>query len=169
MEATAETFAYGPSRPKRRKGYRFAGLVVGWLAVAGIAFAVWSVQSDGSGFARSGQLSAPVLGMIGKPELTGDLLPGGTGALVFKVTNENSVPLRITAYTLQSGVIVDDEGACSGSNFTVAGQSGLSIPVPLGGPTLISVPNAISLSSAAPTGCQDRLVQVPVRATFSTT
>jgi hypothetical protein len=165
----ASSFAYVAPKRARRK-LKFTGLVISWLAIAGIAFAAWTVTSSNfHGYAKAGALVAPTSVNI-SGTVAGDLFPGVAGSLKFQVVNPNQTSLKLTGYTVNT---VDVTGVgCNSADISVPNKSGLTgLTVPANtGPSgaLVEVQNAITLNANAPTECQNAVFDVTTTATFST-
>lgn len=137
----------------RKKKLVAGGVAVAILAVAGVAFALWSSTGSGSGTATATEaVSAAVNPSGGVP----DLYPGFTdGDVYFTVTNDNPYPIEyqsMAAGTVTSG----NEAACPASNVTVADvPSGLALASPAESTsTELSIADVVSMAAAAPDGCQ---------------
>ena len=123
------------------------------LTAGGVGYAAWSASATGSSEARSvTAVEATVTVETG----SADLYPGASGAVHFTVTNPNDYPVLFTGADLDA-VVSDDETACPAANLAVHDKTGLLISV-AGGTTSAPqfLPNAVTLSTSAPNGCQGR-------------
>jgi hypothetical protein len=122
------------------------------LTLGGIAAALWSASGSGTGRARA--VTAQTI-TVNATTGTADLYPGFNGGdLYFTLTNPN--PYNVTFTSMTAGAITSsDPTNCPTSNVTVAGATGLSLPV-TGGATsgTLSIPNVVTMVAAAPNGCQ---------------
>lgn len=136
-------------RTRRRKA---AAVGATALVVVGAAVAAWIVTSTGSGSGKVGTIVAPTFTAGAAPDEP--ILPGGTVALDYSVSNPNATALVLTRQ--MAGAVVNPSGAgpgCSGSSFTVNDVSGLSIPIPPGS-SQVTVPGGLSAASGTSQDCQ---------------
>jgi hypothetical protein len=134
-----------------RKKKVVIGIVTVITLGAGAAAALWSANGSGSGTARS--VNAQTITVTAATGAA-DLYPGFNGGDVhFTLSNPNPYPVTFTSMT--PGAITSSDPACAVTNITVAAPTGLSIPV-LAGATNVaaSIPNVVTMDSAAPDGCQ---------------
>jgi hypothetical protein len=130
-----------------------AGAVIGGAALtAGGAFALWSSTGNGSAEATARTAINITVTAAAGPA---DLYPGFTqGDLSFTMANQNPYPVTYTSMTAGT-VTSGDPTNCPASNVTVANATGLSLLAPAGATAQPgSVPNVVSMASAAPDGCQ---------------
>ena len=153
---------YFPTFLGTRRRLTATGLVLA-LLFAGTAYAAWTFVVRSGATAKTGSLVTPTVAPAATP--AADLLPGQQVQVQVDVTNPNSVALRLTGIGVlnlnPNGIVVDDPVACPPANFTVgySSQTGLSVPVPAGGPTKISLPGqTVGLALDAPLGCMNRTV-----------
>jgi hypothetical protein len=130
----------------------FLGFGVG----GGVAYAYFTTKGAGPGSASAGSpLTVAVTGTTGSP----DLLPGGTGAAYFTLTNNNSFGATFNTVATGATVVSQNTAACPSSNVSIARPLPyvFSPSAAVGGSTtsaVESIPNLVQLASAAPTGCQ---------------
>lgn len=147
------TFPFARTRAARRARRLTLVGVTGTLVVAGGAgYAAWTAQASGTSQASS--LTA-VTASVTVHAGPADLYPGASGAVHFTVTNPNDYPVRFTAADFGT-VASSDETACPNTHVTVNDTTGLVIDVAAGATTTSSVPAGVTLSSAAPDGCQGK-------------
>jgi hypothetical protein len=142
----------------------FALAAVGALVLSGVLVAAWGTSGSGNGYAKAGTASALTISDA-SASTTGDLYPGGTGALKLKVTNPNPFPVRITSVTKQTGgTITSDNGAaCDASTgVTFTDQTGLTLDLAGGATTTFTLPGAVSMSNASDNACQGAIFTIPV-------
>jgi hypothetical protein len=142
----------------RRARILTGGTAVFLIVGLGVAIAAWLVSGSGNGAAKAGELTT-INVAAGTP--TGDLYPGGSGALELSVTNPNTLPLVITSVSA-NGAITSDDGLCAGTNVTFTGVTGLSTALPVGGPTAVSLPGAVTMVVNADNACQGATFTIPV-------
>lgn len=139
---------------------RYAIPVLGLVGIvaAGIAWASWTASGSGSASAKA-DTSAPVT-VVGATS-DGDLYPGGTGNLKMTVTNENDFAVTITGVTADGAVTADDEG-CNAETVAFADQDELDLSVEANGSQVITLPDSVSMASAANDDCQGASFDIPV-------
>ena len=127
-----------------------AGLAA--ITVGGAAYAMWS--ANGSGSANSKALSAQTV-TVNAVTGTADLYPGFTGGdAYFNFTNSNPYPVTFTAMTAGT-VTSSNPSGCPASHLTVANATGLNLTVAANTTSgTQSIPDVVTLASAAPDGCQ---------------
>jgi hypothetical protein len=149
---------------RKRMFWVALGLVV--LAAAGVGVAAWITTVNQP--KTAGHLATlTITAVTPTAPASGTCVPGGTCEGNIALTNDGSADLQITGYTgvttasqwnTPSSSISGATGTCTTadlSNFiTVPARSGLSIPVPKGATTTITLPNLYSIGSGLPTGCQ---------------
>lgn len=135
--------------------------VVATLFVGGVAFAWWSTSGRGSGTASTGTVVA-LTATAATPSTT-LLTPGGTAPLVMTVKNPNAEAVVLTAVQLdgtRTVAVAGAAGSCTAPPISVSATTSISLPG--GGTTTVTVPAAVSLGAAAPTGCQGASFGIPV-------
>ena len=134
------------------------------VALAGsVAFAAWTTNGSGSGYAKA--TSAQALTTVDASASTSaQLYPGGTGDLVLKISNPNGYQVTVTAVNNGSGSITSDQGAaCNASTgVTFTNTSGLSLVVPAGTTQTFTLAGKVAMSNASDTTCQGAVFTVPV-------
>ena len=83
------------------------------------------------------------------------MFPGRTSDLDFSVVNRSVEPIRFTSVTT-GGVVSSDEVACPGANVTMHRHVDVSLLVPAEATVVVSLPEAVTMSEAAPDGCQGK-------------
>ena len=135
------------------------------ILVSGVALAAWTSTGVGPGQAASG---APVQLTVNAASGTADLFPGTTqGDVYFTITNTNPYAVTFTSMTAGPGAITSsDATACSATNVTLTGATGLSLTVAANTTSgTLSIANVVSMSLAAPDGCQNKTFQLPLTLT----
>lgn len=97
-------------------------LLIGILALSGVAVAFWTANGTGSGSATIGADSGVTIDPV---SLAGTLYPGGSVAVSFKVTNDSSsTAIRIGKVVADTGTgtngITGLPTGCSAADFTLA-------------------------------------------------
>jgi predicted extracellular nuclease len=150
-----------------RRTFLVVVAVVAALVATG-AFASWSVSTSGSAYSKAGSATALVLSDA-SASTTGDLYPGGSGALKLKVANPNSFPVRITAVSLTSGgTITSTSASCdsAGNGVSLTNQSGLTLDLAANASaTVFSISGAVQMSGSSPNACQGAVFTIPVDVT----
>ena len=122
----------------------------------GAAYAYFTTRGAGPGSASAGSpLTIAVTATTGSP----DLLPGGTGAAYFTLTNTNSFGATFNTVATGATVVSQNTAACPSSNVSIAQPLPYvySPSVVVGGSAtsaVESIHNLVHLALAAPTGCQ---------------
>jgi hypothetical protein len=153
--------------------HRIVGGVFGFIvAIAGGAMAAWLINDvQGDGYAKGGTLASPTFSAVADGQIApGDvLLPGGTAPLTFRVSNPNTVPLKLVAIDGNGSIAeATADSDCPDGAIEMVAKSGLSITIaPSATNVLVTVPGAVSMPASTPSGCQGTLWKVPVLADFS--
>lgn len=135
------------------------------VLASGTAYAMWSATGSGSAAAKS--RSAVALTAAAVTPATGDLYPGGVGAVSFTVNNTN--PYNVTLSKLTAATVVsDDTTNCPSANIgitpsiaTAIAGSGYTLPssivVSAGGTTATqTLAGLLTMAATAPDGCQGK-------------
>ena len=141
------------------------------LAVTGALLAAWSTSGSGNGYAKAGSASALTIGDASL-STSADLYPGANGAVLLKVTNPNSFPVRITAVAKQAaGSITSDKGAAcnAATGVTFTNQSGLTLDLAAGATSTFTLSGAVAMSNSSDNSCQGAIFTIPVDVTAIST
>jgi hypothetical protein len=129
------------------------------IAVGGgaAAWAMWTSTGTASVSATAG--SAAPLG-VSATSVTGTLVPGSKGNVLFTVTNDNNYPVQVNALSL-GGFAADSLAACdAAATFQQAASATLpsSLSTPIAAHTSIPVTwnDAIELKADPDNDCQDQ-------------
>ncbi len=146
------------------KKLAFTGALVAGSLAAGVAFAAWTADGTGSGYAEAKTAQA-VATVDGTADTAAQLYPGATGDLKVRVTNPNDYPVTVTAITGNGAIkTVSGDATCdaaTGVSFT--NVSGLSQVVPAHSEgTLITLAGKVAMSNASVTACSGEEFNVPV-------
>jgi hypothetical protein len=123
------------------------------LTAAGTAYAIWSANGAGTGQARA--ITAQTITVTAATGAA-DLYPGFTdGDVFFTLTNPNPYPVTFTTMSPVS-VTSSDPTGCPSSNVIVdSNVTGLSLAVGAQQTTgTLSIADVVTMSLAAPDGCQ---------------
>ena len=136
----------------RKRKVGTASIVMLMLTGGGIAAALWSANGNGSGQAKA--LTAQTL-TVTASTATADLSPGFSGGdVTFTITNPNPYPVSFASMT-PGAITSSDATNCPASNISVLSASGLSLAVAANATSPAqSIANVVSMSAAAPDGCQ---------------
>ncbi len=131
------------------------------LISASAAFAAWYITGQGTGRAKIGTLTAPLVTDPGSVAIA-NCYPGGDCDLYVNVNPGTATGIKASAWKIGTGYAIDSLsfGSCPSSNLT-ANPASLNntafTPMPTLAPnvdTLVTLPNALHLSSSAPSTCQ---------------
>lgn len=146
-------------------------VAVGTVAAAvpaGGAIAAWSTSGARNAAAKATTASALTLADA-SASTTGDLYPGGSGALKLKLSNPNNFPVRITAVTLTSGgSITSSSPACNtaGHGVTFTNQSGLTVDLAANASNeVVTLAGSVQMSTLSANACQGVTFTIPVDVT----
>jgi hypothetical protein len=155
---------------KRKFGKRVAGLSVA-IAIslaAGIAYAAWTTNGSGSGYAKAGTANS-LTTVDASGSVTTTLVPGGSGDFAVTVSNPNAYPVAVSAVTLNGSVSGSGGiGTCSTTGVTIsqsAINATLPFTVPAGGTHTDVVSAGASMNNTSDNGCQGATFTVPVTLT----
>lgn len=117
----------------------------------GVAWALWS--ASGSGSATATALTAQTI-TVNAVTGSASLYPGASdGDLSFTLTNPNPYPVQFTSMT--AGTVTSGNPSCAASNVTVLPATGLTLNVGANSTSsTLTIPNVVSMASAAPDACQ---------------
>jgi hypothetical protein len=151
---------------RRLRKITVLSLVLGLLAAGSIAYAVWTTNGSGSGYAQA--TTAQLLTTVDASASTSaQLYPGGTGDVELEIHNPNPYDVLVTAVA-GNGVISSNAGAqCQGATTGVvfSDQSGLSISVPAGQTVPATLSGAVAMTNASDNSCQGAIFTIPVSLT----
>ena len=146
-----------PAAPADGRRRRRVALLAWLLALAlpgGAALALWSVGGAGPGQARA---TTPQPLTVAAGTASAQLYPGGTGDVVFRVSNPNAFAVRVSGVALGA---VTGSGACGATNFTTATGSVTPVTVAAGQSADVTVVGGLAMVVAAGDECQGVSVTV---------
>jgi hypothetical protein len=146
-------------------------LAVGVVIGAGAAYGYFTSSGSGSGSVTAGTMQTVTVATAGTP--SSPLLPGGSGDVVFSVTNPNNFAVSLVGVGLQSGGSITPDAGHSGCATTDSNRvvtlnvpSGdLPVSIPANSTVPIDLANAASMDLAATNDCQGATFKVPVTIT----
>ena len=152
---------------KHRKPLRKATAASVFLAllVAGsVAYAVWTTNGTGEGYARA--TTAQALTTVDVSATTvGDLYPGGQGDVILEISNPNPYDVLVTSVAGNGTITSNAGGACdAATGVTFTGQA-VSVNVPAGSTAPVTLNNAASMDNTSDNSCQGAIFTIPVALT----
>ncbi len=139
-----------------------AGLAIGLVGGAGIAYAAWSASGTGNGAAQAITANAIT---VNAGTAVADLYPGGpAGAVKLVVSNPNPYAVTLTGASYGTPVSLNT-GACASSNIAVDASAPTTVNVALAANATnvaVSIPGVLDLDHGAGNGCQGVGFTVPV-------
>lgn len=165
-----------PTGGRARRVRVVGALVLASLSLGGAAWAYWSATGSGSGTIKATSAQTLTVSALATP--VADLYPGKTSDLGFTIANPNGYPVSLTKLTAIS-VTSSDTVGCPSANVTPT--TAVQTAVAAGGYTLVppisvaagasaasaSVSNLVTMSTAAPDGCQGKTFSVSLTFTGS--
>jgi hypothetical protein len=141
-------------------------VVLGVVAIAGVAFAYWTAGGSGSGTADTGTAASVTVKQTASP--TG-LYPGGTVTLSGDFDNTNSGHVYITAVTATvTPFSVQTDGAkpaCTQADFSISGSALVAAEIPVG--SGVGSWSGLSLNMTDAGTNQDNCKNITVPITYS--
>jgi hypothetical protein len=122
----------------------------------GVAYAYYGATGTGTGTALVGR---PVTLRVTAETGAADLVPGGTGAAYFTLTNQNTFGVTLNQVATGATVLSDNPGACPSTDISIDPALPYTFtPAVTVGPdttsTSRSIANLVMLSGSAPSTCQ---------------
>ena len=143
---------------------RIAGFLAWTLALAipaGVGYAGWSTSGNGDGAAKA----TSVAGLeVSAGSAVGQLYPGASGDVQFRVKNPNPYPVSVTGWTGANVRGTTDNANCGKDYFSLTGGTLATTSIPSGATVTVTVAGAVTMSDQAPDACQG--VGVTVNATL---
>ena len=156
-------------RNTRRRGLLVAAcLTLIVLVTIGAASAYWGGSGSGSG---SGGTSTAQAVTLSPGTVSSYIYPGGQASVFVSASNPNPGTVRVTSLELDTsqgtgGFSVDGgHASCSVAtlSFTTQDNGGAGWDLPAGGPTSITLTNALAMSTSAANACQGATFTVYLR------
>jgi len=149
-------------RPKK-KLFVASGVVAGMLT-AGVAWAAWTANGTGSGYAKATTAQA-LTTLDASASTTAQLYPGGSGDVKVRINNPNAYPVRVTSVT-GNGTITSDNATCTASTgVSFTDQSSLTLDVAASSASTFTLTGAAAMSNASDNACQGAVFTIPVALT----
>ncbi len=166
-----------PHRAMRPWRWRRTPVVIGAIVAlvlglgAGSAYGYLATHGAGTGLAGIGTMQTVTMATAGTPSIP--LLPGGSGDVVFSVTNPNNFPVSLVGVALEAdSAITPDEShfGCTttegNSAVTLNVPSGdLPVSIPANATVPISLASAATMAATATSNCQGATFNVPLTIT----
>lgn len=150
------------SHPMKRRVTVLAS-VISVLLVASVAFAAWTANGAGDGYAEAGEHTALTTDAVAT--VASKLYPTKSADVKLTINNDNPYNVEVTEIkgsdTITSSVAACDNG---GHGVTFANKTG-SWTVPANGELAVTLTNAASMSNASVNACQSALFTIPVSLT----
>ncbi len=132
------------------------GLVAGMLA-SGVAWAAWTADGTGNGYAGATTAEELTTSVVTAPA---DLYPGGTGDVKVTINNPNDYAVDVTSIA-GDGAITADLAGCTTTGVTFTDQTG-TWNVAANGSSTVTLTGAASMSNASDNACQGAVFTIPV-------
>lgn len=133
------------------------------LFAVGLVYAAWTTNGSGSAYAEAGTSQALTTTSV-SAFTSGQLYPGGSGAVKVKIVNPNPYAVTVSAVA-GNGAITSNDAGCTTHGVTFTDQTGLSISIPANGSTETTFAGAASMSNASINACQGDTFTIPVTLT----
>lgn len=127
-----------------------------------VAFAAWTTNGSGDGYARA-QSSQALTTVDVSASTVADLYPGATGDLLLRIANPNPYPVRVTGVSGNGAITSNAGAACTGSTgVTFADQTGLTLDIAANGAATFTLADSVAMGNTSHTSCQGAVFTVPV-------
>ena len=144
-----------------------AGIAIG----AGAAYGYFTSSGSGTGSGSTGSMKTVTVATTGTP--SSPLLPGGSGDVVFSVTNPNKFTVSIVGVSLQIGGVITPDASHSGCATTDSNpvvtltvpSADLPVSIPKDSTMSVDLTNAASMDIAATNNCQGATFNIPITIT----
>ena len=143
----------------RKKLFVAGGLVAGMMA-SGIAWAAWTAEGTGSGYAKATEAQDLTTSAVAA---TADLFPGATGDVKITINNPNPYPVEVTSISNGIGGITSDDTGCTAANngVTFTDQTG-TWAVGANGSQTFTLADAVDMDNSSVDACQGATFTIPV-------
>jgi hypothetical protein len=137
------------------------GVVAGLMA-SGVAWAAWTADGTGNGYAKASTAQALTTSDASASTFATQLYPGGSGDVKVTINNPNPYAVNVTSIT-GSGTITADAGhsGCTTTGVSFTNQTG-TWSVAASGSTTVTLSGAASMSNASLNACQGAVFTIPV-------
>jgi hypothetical protein len=135
-----------------------SGVVAGVMA-GGVAFAAWTADGTGNGYAKA--TTAEVLTTSdASASTTAQLYPGGSGDVKVTINNPNDYAVNVTSIT-GNGAITADKAGCTVTGVSFTDTTG-TWNVAANGSSTVTLTGKASMSNASDNACQGAVFTIPV-------
>jgi hypothetical protein len=147
------------------KKIALAGSLIGASLVSGVAFAAWTADGTGSGYAQA--KTAQAVNTV-SATTTAELYPGANGSLYLSVANPNDYPVTVTAVSNDTTAgkaikTTDATTACdNATGVTFTNQTGLSQVIPAHSAGTAFTVSGVHMSNSSDTSCSGKTFNIPV-------
>lgn len=146
----------------RKRRLLGGGITLAVLVAAGLAYAAWTTNGSGNGYAEAGTAQALTTNDASGATVA-DLYPGANGDVKLEIANPNPFPVRVTSVSGNGAITASGGiGTCNTTGVTFTNQTGLTIDVPANGTQTATLNDAASMSNASENGCQGATFTIPV-------
>jgi hypothetical protein len=142
----------------RKKLFVAGGLVAGMMA-SGIAWAAWTAEGTGNGYAKATTAQALTTDDVSATTV-GQLYPGGSGDVKLTINNPNPYPVTVTSIS-GAGAITADTAGCTVTGVTFTDTTG-TWDVAANDETSVTLTGAASMSNDSDNACQGAVFTIPV-------
>ena len=139
------------------KKFVVAGGVVASMLASGVAWAAWTADGTGNGYAKA--TTAQVL-TTSTATASPQLYPGGSGDVKVTINNPNPYAVNVTSIT-GNGAITADLAGCTTTGVSFTNKTG-SWNVAANGSSTVTLTGAASMSNASDNACQGAVFTIPV-------
>ena len=159
---------------KHLKKVAVLATMVGALGITSVAWAAWTADGSGSGYAKAGTSQAVSTNLVDSSALTSLLYPQGSADVKVSVHNPNPYKVRVTSITL-AGAPSAVTGGGANCTLTPANTTavtfattafsqtdGTASDVAAHGDTVFTLTNAASMGNASDNDCQGAVFTVAV-------
>ena len=138
---------------------------------ASSAFAYFTSHGSGTGSGSTSTMLTVTVATAGTP--SSPLLPGGSGDVVFKVTNPNSFPVSLVGVAPKNGGTITPDASHSGCTTTDSlpvvtlniPPGDLPVSIAKNATVALDLANAAAMDVAATSNCQGATFNVPITIT----
>jgi hypothetical protein len=156
----------------RRTPIVFGAIVALVLGLsAGSAYGFLATHGSATSFASVGTMKTVTMATAGTPSTP--LLPGGTGDVVFSVTNPNNFPVSLVGAALETGSAITPNANHSGCTTTDGNpvvtlnvpSGDLPVAIPANTTMPINLASAATMDLNATSNCQGAIFDIPLAIT----
>lgn len=180
-------FATSPQpRRRRSRGARITACLIGLTIAGGAAYAATSwvtgLAAGSSAEAQAASASDLTIAAVSSPSPSNLLYPGGTGDVVFTITNPNAFPVTMTGVDLPASTTYATGYTASGLTGSIAGCSAANsdvlwsfatstsgsahtltspLTVAAGSTLTVTLTNDSSMTTSSPAACESAYFSMP--------